>query len=475
MSVASATRCWPAHPAKEHQHGQAMVYGLFVLLGALVALFFLFNAGQLSREKTKLVNTSDAVAYSAGVMNARTLNYEAYTNRAMLANTVAIAQLVSLSSWIQYANNMSQYGGSILEDTKYSPFYPSYYTALESGPYLQEYLNESGTLEDLANASDEIIRDTLMTAQQAAYAGLVTARFDVMNEVAKANYLDDGVVVVDPISLSSGDLTDFVTRYEDDQRTRFAEAAQVAAKKDAFLLERNWDMVALMFGWKCFPMPDLLTRRGGTELIGFDEWKALDTLSEWAWYRNKSGTCHIQENPAAWGAQTAADESSMDLDPTHYGGSLATNPSATGMAMFMSSDDWDYSGLPNFYDLSESALKEDDPRLRYAVRLRREKTQTLTSEGRSEIKNSGSGNRLGQTLNAYQAQPAGGNDFVAISASEAFFSREGNAKDNVYGAGLSSSKPRETGSLFNPYWQVRLIQADDAIQAAQAQQGAVLP
>ena len=65
-----------------------MVYGIFVVFSALIALFFLFNTGQLSREKTKLVNTSDAGAYSAGVMNARTLNYEAYANRAMLANIV---------------------------------------------------------------------------------------------------------------------------------------------------------------------------------------------------------------------------------------------------------------------------------------------------------------------------------------------------------------------------------------------------
>ena len=105
--------------------------------------------------------------------------------------------------------------------------------------------------------------------------------------------------------------------------------------------------------------------------------------------------------------------------------------------------------------------------------LRRSKAQTLTSEGRSEIRNSGSGNRLGQALDAYQAQPAGGDDFVAVSASEVFFSREGEATENVYGKSIK--KPREVGSLFNPYWQVRLIQSDAAILAAQALQGAPLP
>ncbi len=449
-----------------------MVYGLFVLLAAIAALFFLFNTGQLSREKTKLVNTADAVAYSAGVMNARTLNYEAYANRAMVANTVAIAQLVSLSSWVQYVDRMGTYGGAVLDDPKYVHYYPAYFAAMESGTYLQEYLNDSGALEKLAKASDNIIRKLLMTAQKTAYAGLIPARQVVMDEVAKANYVNDGTVIVDPIPLTSTDLPAFIANYDDDERTRFAEVVKTAVKKDGFVQKRNWWLPAL-WSTKCFPAIDWLDRRGGTELVGFDEWKALDTLSEKAWYRTKSGACLIRKNPAAWGTQTAADDPSTGFNPTLYGQAPIVNPGATGLAIAMSSEEWDYSGLPGFYDLSEKALKEDDPRLRHAVRLRRPKDQTLTSEGRSEIKNSGSGNRLGQTLNAYQALPAGGDDFVAVSASEVFFSREGESKDNVYGKGIG--KPREIGSLFNPYWQVRLIQSDAAIQAAQALQGTPLP
>jgi hypothetical protein len=58
-----------------------LVFGLFVLIAGLAALFFFFNVGQLSREKTKLVNTADAVAYSAGVVHARALNFNAYARR----------------------------------------------------------------------------------------------------------------------------------------------------------------------------------------------------------------------------------------------------------------------------------------------------------------------------------------------------------------------------------------------------------
>lgn len=89
------------------QQGQALIFGLFALAGGLVALFFLFNTGQLTAEKTKLVNTADAVAYSAGIMHARALNFDAYTNRALMANEVMIAQAVSMASWTAYVADHS--------------------------------------------------------------------------------------------------------------------------------------------------------------------------------------------------------------------------------------------------------------------------------------------------------------------------------------------------------------------------------
>ncbi|MGV0960700.1 MAG: pilus assembly protein TadG-related protein [Limnohabitans sp.] len=116
------------------QKGQALIYGLFVLTAGLAGLFFLFNTGQLAYEKSKLVNTADAVAYSGGIMNARALNFQAYTNRAMIANTVAIAQLVSLSSWVTYAQIYGQWGGAVAYNPKYyGALLIPYTTAEKSG------------------------------------------------------------------------------------------------------------------------------------------------------------------------------------------------------------------------------------------------------------------------------------------------------------------------------------------------------
>lgn len=450
------------------------------MMGGLAVLFFLFNTGQLTREKTKLVNTSDAVAYSAGAMHARLLNFDAYTNRAMIANTVAIAQLVSLSSWVQYIDNLAKFGEATL-NPKFLPFYPSYQAALLIGPTAKEALVDLGTLNGLATGSDLIIRKALMNAQWVAYQAITAARKEVMDEVAQANYRNDGTVVVDP--LTAEEFTSFVTRYSDEQRTRFAEAAKTSASRDRFVPKRSWSLPGF---WSDCPTAtatgriDWLDRRGGTALIGFDEWKAMDTLSEKRWVPKDKHDVLCQglaEVPDGWGSQSAADDPSFDMDPTKYDGSWAINPASSILAVAASGDSWAYSGLPNFYDLSEEGLKQDDPRFQFAIRLRRDKGQTMTSEGRSASKPS-------DRVNAYQAVPAGGSELVAVSVSEVFFQRtdlgetcsDGKrmGRENCY-ARTAIGKGRELASLFNPYWQVRLIQSGQAVDTAQAMQGARLP
>jgi len=81
------------------QRGQALVFVTIVMLVMVLALLTMYSMGQLATEKMKLQNTADAAAYSAAVAQARDYNFTAYTNRAMVANQVAVAQLVGLASW----------------------------------------------------------------------------------------------------------------------------------------------------------------------------------------------------------------------------------------------------------------------------------------------------------------------------------------------------------------------------------------
>ena len=81
------------------QSGQAIVLILLLTLAALVGGVALFSTGILTSEKIQLQNAADASAYSVSVIEARDLNYTAYMNRAMVANEVAIGQMVSMMSW----------------------------------------------------------------------------------------------------------------------------------------------------------------------------------------------------------------------------------------------------------------------------------------------------------------------------------------------------------------------------------------
>jgi hypothetical protein len=87
------------------QQGQALVFITVTSVIVLLALLTTYNVGQLAYHKIKLQNTADAAAYSAAVAHARTLNFHAYMNRGVIANQVAVAQLVSLTGWSRNFNN----------------------------------------------------------------------------------------------------------------------------------------------------------------------------------------------------------------------------------------------------------------------------------------------------------------------------------------------------------------------------------
>jgi len=57
----------------------------------------------------QLQNAADAAAFGASTLEARSLNFAAYTNRAMVANEVAIGQLVGLLSLVDEFKTSGEY------------------------------------------------------------------------------------------------------------------------------------------------------------------------------------------------------------------------------------------------------------------------------------------------------------------------------------------------------------------------------
>jgi len=447
------TACTMIHSTPPHrrlrlplrQRGQAMIFGIFVLLGAAVATFYLFNTGQMTAEKTKLVNTADAVAYSAGVMHARALNFDAYTNRALVANEATIAQMVSISSWLEYSEEhvervppMMCYPGSYtpipvwLGTLRYAPL--CYILSSGAGGAVVEVADGIFNSEGVGGGAAtvflaELAKTELKLMQATVAAGMVFARDSVMREVANVNYHDNGNVSVDTVPLKdnwiSFDGGSFISKRTDNERTRMKDVILDVVGRDRFVTTRSWTDDSQ---WPCLIAPIGEARRtGGTQLNGFDSWEARDDAS----YRVRQ----MRWRGLSFRCRTTA---------TYALGSGHLKTSSTpGTA-------WYYSGVPNFYELSDAALgysiESGGPRLQFSIRLTRANGETRTSGNASGIKPTG-------RLERFDSAAASG-VLAAVATSEVYFDHR------------QEDETEELGSLFNPYWQVHLISNPAAVTAA---------
>lgn len=97
-----------APSAAARMRGQALVLTVALLGVLLLGALLLFNTGQTVNAKLRLTNAADAAAYSVAAEQARALNFAAYMNRGRVANEVAVAQMVSMYSWM---NNLHTHAG----------------------------------------------------------------------------------------------------------------------------------------------------------------------------------------------------------------------------------------------------------------------------------------------------------------------------------------------------------------------------
>jgi hypothetical protein len=110
--------------SKSHRHcGQIAPVALFGVLISSAVLVVMFNTGQKVTERSLVANAADAAAYSGAVWTARHLNFMAYTNRAMIANHVAVGHFISYVSWVRYIDDSLQ---AIDRVTQWIPYVGQY-------------------------------------------------------------------------------------------------------------------------------------------------------------------------------------------------------------------------------------------------------------------------------------------------------------------------------------------------------------
>ncbi len=469
------------HSSYALQRGQVLVFGLFLMIIGAAILFFVFNTGQLVKNKTKLVNTADAAAYSAGLITARTMNAASYVNRAMVANSIAIAQIVSLQSWVDFVsaqgNYITQPNNDILTKTtpgivdatalntvKYADYNNAFASATIAN-YEQFYskYKDSKFFENNAVISDQKIHFALKNIQLSYFLMLRLAREEIIRDVIKANYENTSTVgfEINPLIDGLGPAFDeegfqnglgyFVQTFNDTNRGRLLDVIDAAQKIDGFTNHSaQWAQTAAIPG-TCPGKFDFIERRRGTahrieselqpgfisvpsDQIGYARWTASDELVE-NYYDPASG-CTLQQRVLAQG------NTSWGNDPGQF------------------------AGLPPFFDLSQDRQRETDPRLKFGIRLFLDKTQLSVSGGTSQIQNSSPDSYFG--LNRYAVStPGKDNSMEAVGVSQVYFQR--GSLNSSYGAGLGT--PTESASLFSPYWHARMADTTEAVLISRERQG----
>jgi hypothetical protein len=434
--------------------------GLVVLMMGTITLFYLFSTGQISADKQRVTNAADAAAYSAALWRARVLNYDAYSNRAMIANEVAVAQTLTLASETQYLKNLTRClaqetgdgGVTCTADISY---------LVQLVPWLTGAISAaSGVISEY----DAILQPVVIAEVEARSNGmnrLLSLSQDLLN--ASTNFLVLQQTIVAQVStandahFSSQMLVDnfsgpdgFTTQYSGDDRTR--SAALVRQGLDRYTQDRGFNLPVLphvcVFGIQT-PGIDL-KKRGGTTLdSSMDRYEAADGLSEWDYPASAKG-CPSDESPMGWGDRQASGGTS-DQDT----GNVRQNPRALADARRGAVTPNGYIGIQPFRDLNYAGLSADDAQVKNPVASPSGKfgLGVVTHLGGANLRTAntldmGVG-RLRMTENLNK------NELSSVAAAEVYF-----ARPTARGDGRI-----EYPSLFNPYWQARLAEPTVAQRA----------
>jgi hypothetical protein len=481
------------------QAGQAIVWFLVTLAACCAMFAVVYNVGQVTSEKEKTVNAADASALSGALVEARILNFEAYTNRAMIANEVTIAQLVSADSWVSYDATMAQYLDDYLQVLAVIPIVgTAIVSALDGYSEAMQYAQQvTQTIVQTAIPACDLAITVLKGAREGAYSLGSIAANSVASGIANANETTFGGRIDSQPQLNPAfeafflvqntqAWLDFQKPYGDDDRTN--AKAVILASRDQFSTQRGAG--PLIDTINTLLEAGGLISSGGTSyygfdktstqtvLQGFDHWAAQDSLDPFQASLSFCGLFHplcYQKTylpvPLAYGRADAGTDGgvsdSTGKDLCHLNGfsllGLAGTTTNCELAA-ENSDAMSSNGIPNIRDLAKpGGPNTPDPTLTFVAGVQRAgsgaiTTQNIGSPGMNTVQVPGP---LGSPDVKDNMQNGG--QLTSIAFAKVFFLRpDWNTKDITEANLPRPDHVHEYASLYNPYWQARLTQADDS-------------
>lgn len=495
-----------------HQSGYALVMGL-VLLGVMsLSIIGLYNSGQVTSEKMRLQNASDAAAYSLATLSSRNLNFISYTNRAMVANQVAIGQMVGLASWAKMIRKGSKVMGTLIKLVPYI------------GGVLGTVIENAGKALDIGvekmvkiaiPISDMTIK-TLSWAQVGVHGAIHFAMPELFQEVrasndpdARMNVVTAGASIVQygrSVKNFMGQADDpkikAVTKKDKWNLARFDEFEQVVQdSRDDFTKRRTYDWISPIYIPFVFPLRQVkIAKYGGSEFQRVKgkgrkagnyawQWTAMDTVGiqqrkqKWSWRKRRfvwKGWKELSffgiSAPIAWGAGHALQKgnkskyynygqypkcSSWWCNRTEkrrerWGNGAWRNQTSAQFARveFATRNISHIGGLRKFFDLKKEGHVTRGPALTVLLEKPLNKVKTwnrVLKENKGQA-----GSRI--DIEKYAKASA---KMYALAKAEPYFSRAEDLSSFV-----RADRKREYGNLYNPYWQPRLIDNSRTEKAA---------
>jgi hypothetical protein len=245
-----------------------------------------------------------------------------------------------------------------------------------------------------------------------------------------------------------------------DLRGRFADVT--VRSRDPFTKERNWTMDS-PFDIPVLRKNGVLKKRGGTELIGYDEWRGIDTLElhgeRFGCGRFGLSWCSDVKEPVGWGA-LEVDAGGGDAGHGYHGNAYGENPTTARRAdeNMQKPQYYNFSGMPDSRDIADTH-PDHAATTGITILVSKSQSDTLTSGNAAQ-------NAPGGDLAVFNDHPAGG-QLMALSRATVFFDRIAKREDGK----------TELGSLYNPYWRVHLSAPtlQDRAYAATKQGGLIMP
>lgn len=328
----------------QRQAGYASVLFLAIFAAIALAVFSLYDSGVVATERVRLQNTADNVAYSTATMVTRDMNVIAITNRAMVANQIAIGQVVALASWTnmihEFTGNLETIGDWIQWIPYVGPIIEKLTEVMHKGTTVLRNAIKSGAGPFIL-AQDKLIT-ILQTLQRINHEATLASGISLYDEAIKLN---DPDVQASPL-VNAYNFTNFIQAYRGStdyfERSQISSKSQTAQRFGEFgnVVNDSRDQMMANRGYKVgprIPVPvgcdGFFTGRiwaekyGGTDFTLTKKnrryqwsWTSLDTFSFWLKYRR--GTfCHktrtTEFSPLGWGAAHALDQD-LNTDVYYY-------------------------------------------------------------------------------------------------------------------------------------------------------------